>query len=160
MATVPLGGFSELDARYKQQLQLYDAYIHDAVQSNSVSPETVEKIKQTNQAIANTLDEMIALITQSKKTDGNIQVYRDELVARLHRIQKDYNGLLQNTDTLETLRRIRNQEEKEANGSLFWLIVGFLVICILVLILMIVFGQKKASADIIPISPATTAPLI
>lgn len=160
MATVPLGGFSELEARYKQQLHLYDTYIKDALQSNSVRSDTLDKIKQTNQAIAKTLDDMIGLITQSKQTDGNIHVYRDELVAKLQRIQKDYNGLLQNTDTLETLRRIRNQEEKEATGTLFWLIVGFLIVCILVLILMIVFGQKKVNADIMPTSPATTTALM
>lgn len=159
MAAVPLGGIQELEKQYTQQITEYTALVKDAVSTNDTTK--VERIKQLNQSIAMTLDQMIAIITQAKQKNGNIEVYRDELVAKLQRIQKDYNGLLQNTDTLETLRRIRNQEEKEANGSLFWLIGGFIVLCILTLLAMMFFGsQKTESATIMPMSPATTAPLI
>lgn len=155
MASVPLGGIQDLEKRYTEQMIEYNALITEG------NPAKLDKIKSLNQSIAATLDQMITIITEAKQKNGNIEVYRDELVAKLQRIQKDYNGLLQNTDTLETLRRIRNQEEKEANGSIFWLIVGFLVLCVLTLITMMIFGgQKNESADIIPTSPATTMPLI
>lgn len=159
MATVPLGGIQDLEKKYKQQMTEYNALVADSIRDNDTTK--LDKIKQLNQSIATTLDEMISIITQAKQKNGNIEIYRDELVAKLQRIQKDYNGLLQNTDTLETLRRIRNQEEKEANGSIFWLVGGFIVLCILTLLAMMFFGSQKAeSATMMPTSVATTMPLI
>jgi len=155
MASVPLGGIQDLEKRYTEQMIEYNALISEG------DPAKLERIKSLNQSIAATLDQMISIITQAKQKNGNIEIYRDELVAKLQRIQKDYNGLLQNTDTLKTLQRIRTQEEKEANGSIFWLIVGFLVLCILTLITMMIFGgQKSESADIMPTNAATTIPLM
>ena len=159
MAAVPLGGIQELEKKYKQEMIEYNGLVADAVRDGDTTK--IDKIKQLNQSIAKTLDDMISVITQAKQKNGNIEIYRDELVAKLQRIQKDYNGLLQNTDTLETLRRIRIQEEKEVNGSIFWLIGGFIVICILTLLAMMFFGSQKAeSATIMPTNVATTMPLI
>lgn len=159
MATVPLGGIQDLEKKYKQQMTEYNALVSDSIRDNDTTK--LDKIRQLNQSIATTLDEMISVITQAKQKNGNIEIYRDELIAKLQRIQKDYNGLLQNTDTLETLRRIRNQEEKEANGSIFWLVGGFIVLCILTLLAMMFFGSQKAeSATMMPTSVATTMPLI
>ena len=73
----------------------------------------------------NTLSEMLRLTEQTGRGAS-----QDELIERIMEIQRDYNGLLVATDKLETLRRIRQQQDLVANGSLRIYGLGFLIACV------------------------------
>lgn len=146
----------ELEKKYTEQHALYE----EAVRIAMANPEKadVEKIKTLNIALSKTLHDMIESLTHVKKEHGGIVVYRDELIARLRRIQKEYNGMLINTDKLETLRRIREQEEIKASGSFTTYFFMFIVSAISLVILILWKGSAIPEvAEILP-SPSELLP--
>jgi hypothetical protein len=143
--------------QYMEQLREYDSVVDQAIQTQDLSQ--LPKIRQLNAAIAKTLNKMIEDLTFLKKDTPDIKKTRDELLERLRKIQKDYSGLLANTDQLETLRRIRQQESREADRELYWYLIFFLVVALAIVMFVLFFsGQKKestaASASIPPMAPA------
>lgn len=148
----------ELKKQYAELSALYESYIKDAIETND--PTRIEKIKELNVKIAAVLDEMIRLTTEMRKESDNVNVYRDELINKLRKIQMDYNGLLENTDKLNTLRRIRETEEGRANKGLYLYLILFIGACIFVLLVILFRGQKSESATISPTVPAMAAPFI
>lgn len=148
----------ELKAKYERQLKEYDDTINLAISTQDVSK--IDSLKQMNMALSNTLNEMIEKLTFLKKDTPELVQYRDELIGRLRRIQKDYNGLLVNTDKLETLRRIRQEESGEAKRELYWYILFFLVICILIILYLMFMTQKKDITAMSATSPPMTAALV
>jgi DNA repair exonuclease SbcCD ATPase subunit len=131
----------ELKKKYAQQSALYESYIREGA-----SP---DKISALNVEIAKTLEEMIGLLAQAKGM--GIEQYRTQLVENLHRIQRDYTGLKQNTDKIETLRRIRSEEYNTAPLQRY--LIFFFAILFVILILLLFF-QRKPTAAAIPSSPA------
>lgn len=147
-----------LRVKYEQQTKEYDALIEQAMQTDDVSQ--LPRLRDMNAAIARTLNEMIEQLTFLKKDTPNIKKERDELVDRLRQIQLDYNGLLVNTDNLETLRRIRQQESTEANRELYIYVGLFLAVCLL-LVLYLMFGSYRNDTTAASASmPPTAAALV
>jgi hypothetical protein len=96
---------------------------------------------------------------QYARQDSNSEAYRDQLVEQLSRIQTDYNGLKANTDTMETLRRIRGFQDESWKSPLF-IYVALLLVAALVLVLVILFRRQKAESATMPsASPAAIPPL-
>lgn len=144
----------ELRKEYKQLLDEYDTLIAEGNVKN------YDRIKELNVRIARVLEQMLTLLARLRDSIDNTQEYRDTLVEKLKRIQLDYNGLLQTTDKLETLRRIRAQEKDDSRGLLFNYLIALAVLIGLVLLVMIVrtwFYRRSTSAS--TTSPATIAPL-
>ena len=147
----------ELKAKYERQRAEYDSLVNFAVATGEVGQ--IPKIKELNAGLAKTLNAMIEKLTFLKKDSPDIKVERDELVRKLGRIQSDYNGLLVNTDELETLRRIRQQESAEGNRWLYWYIFAFLILCLILLLYLMFHGKSEATATIasaVPMTPALT----
>jgi enoyl reductase-like protein len=139
----------ELKAKYAQQVALYESYIQEGAE--------IQKISALNIEIGKTLEEMIGILTNMKQDNGGlIQEQRNQLIEKLQRIQQDYNGLIQNTDKLETLRRIRESEQTVSTKTLQLYLIFFFVILLVILLLMLFF-QKKPIAAPIPRSPAIAA---
>ena len=128
----------ELKKKYAQQSALYESYIREGA-----SP---EKISALNMEISNTLEEMIGILAQTGLED-----YRNQLIENLHRIQRDYNGLIQNTDKIETLRRIR-REEYDTTPLKRYLFFFFAILFVILILLL--FFQRKPTAPAIPSNPA------
>jgi len=152
-----------LQNEYARLEEEYARLADDALNATSadVLNPIVETIKSTNQSIRAVLDQMLTVLAQMKEETPDISVYSDELVKRLGQIQNDYNNLKSNTDKLETLRRIRAYEESKATGSLNWYLLGFLVLCGILVVFILIFGRQR-SADAtyaMPTSPMMTAPL-
>jgi predicted nuclease with TOPRIM domain len=144
----------ELRKEYKQLLTEYDRLIAEGDVKN------YDRIKELNVQIARVLEQMLTILARVRDSINNTQEYRDTLVEKLKRIQLDYNGLLQTTDKLETLRRIRAQEKDDSRGLLFNYLIALAVLIGLVLLVMIVrtwFYRRSTSAS--TTSPATIAPL-
>lgn len=136
----------DLKGKFAEQSALYESYIREGA--------SVEKISALNVEITKTLEEMIGILTNVKQDDGGyIKDYRSQLIEKLQRIQQDYNGLVQNTDTLETLRRIRQSQQTVSIQSLQMYLIFFFAI-LLIIFLMMIFFQKKPTAAPIPRSPA------
>ena len=149
---------AQLEKKYAEQVAIYESYIKDAIRTKN--PDMIEKIKALNVSIAATLDAMIAHLATVKEETANSKMYRDDLVAKLSRIQSDYNGLQQDTDKLETLRRIREFETSNINESVFTYLVIFLIGVLVVLLIIFVKGsQKSDTAATMPSMPATAMPL-
>ena len=147
----------ELKAKYQSQSAEYDKLVESALTSRDVSQ--IPKIKELNTGLSKTLNAMIEKLTFLKKDSPNLKLERDELVKRLGQIQSDYNGLRANTDKLETLRRIRQQESSEDDRLLYWYIFAFLILSLLLLMYLVFYGKSEATAAIasaVPITPALT----
>jgi hypothetical protein len=147
----------ELKAKYQSQSSEYDKLVESAVASRDISQ--IPKIKELNAALAKTLNAMIEKLTFLKKDSPNLKLERDVLVQRLGRIQYEYSGLLANTDQLETLRRIRQQESVEGDRWLYWYISAFLLLSLILILYLVFYGKSEATAAIasaVPITPALT----
>lgn len=144
----------ELRKQYEKQVAEYESIIR------SGDPSKMERLRQLNTAIGNTLNKMIEQLTFLKKDTPNLKKERDELLERLRQIQKDYNGLLVNTDQLETLRRIRQQESGEADKQLQMYLFFFLAVCLAILLYLVFMTYKKDTTAPSASMPPTTAALV
>jgi hypothetical protein len=149
----------EVKKEYTNQLREYDRVIDTAIATGDVSQ--LPKIRQMNMDLAKTLNKMIEQVTYLKRDTPDIRRTRDELLVRLRAIQKDYNGLLVNTDQLETLRRIRQQESRESDRELYlYLLFFFLVALCIVLLVLFMSGQKKEATAASASMPPMAATLV
>ena len=115
----------DLEAKFQQQKTVYDNLVSNALETNDASPGTIEGIARAKAAMNETLSEMLQLAERTGRGAS-----QDELIERIMEIQRDYNGLLVATDKLETLRRIRQQQDLAANGNLRIYGLGFLIACV------------------------------
>lgn len=139
---------------YEQEVARYNALVDDTLANPDKLEANLVQIRAVNQRLARILDGML---TDAYGTGRTAESVRDDLVLKLHRIQRDYNGLLQNTDKLETLRRIRKGETQNWWGSLSIYILAFLVIAGITVLLTMFSRQKVATIPTTPMS-ATASP--
>jgi hypothetical protein len=144
----------ELRARYDRQSKAYDELVASTLANPQTASENVKDITALAADMGKTLDEMLTLIVQNSEAT---QEQRDELLQKLTKIQRDYNGLVQNTDKLETLRRIRAFEDTSWKRTLYiWLMV-FCAVVVLIVVLMFV---RKKSVNAPTINPVPEIPRI
>jgi hypothetical protein len=136
---------------YEQEVARYNALVDDTLANPQKLDTNLAEIRAINQRLAHILDQML---TDAHNTRGTPAGVRDELIEKLQRIQRDYNGLLQNTDKLETLRRIRKGETENWWGSLGLYLLTFLILAT-VAVFVIMFKRQKV--DAIPTAPMSTA---
>lgn len=149
----------ETKKQYTQQLQEYDRVVDEAIQTQDLTK--LPKIKDLNAGIAKTLNKMIEELTFLKKDTPDIKKTRDELLERLRKIQRDYTGLLEDTDQLETLRRIRQQESREADRQLYMYLIFFLLVALAIVLFVLFFsGQRKDATAASASMPPTAAALV
>ena len=141
----------ELKTDYDAKSKEYKTLIDEAVASGST--QTMDKIRKLNVELASLLEQMISTVSPGR----SIESARDELVGRLRRIQMDYNGLLQTTDELETLRRIRAQEEGGFLRVFYWHLIALGVLFVGVLGVML-YMRRQTSTETTA-SPTTSADL-
>lgn len=147
-----------MDELYKQQYAVYEDLVQQALRETNPQKKAVliEKLKTTNLQLSQTMNELLSSLSSTRKETAQVQMYRDQLMDVLRRIQKDYNGLLQNTDQLETLRRIRAYETEKYTTSMHLYLVGlFLLAIAFVLILLFRGGQKADTSMMTAASPPT-----
>jgi uncharacterized coiled-coil DUF342 family protein len=145
---------NELRKTYERQVTEYEEIIRSGDSSKT------ERLEELNTAIGKTLNEMIERLTFLKKETPDIKKERDELLDRLRQIQKDYNGLLVNTDQLETLRRIRQQENGEADRQLRMYLFFFLAVCLIIFLYLLFMTQRKETTAPSASIPPTTAAFV
>lgn len=149
----------DLRKKYLTTSAEYDAAVQQALATNDASG--VARIRQLNTDVSKLLDQMIQQLTFAKKETPMLIQERDRLVERLRRIQMDYNGLRVNTDTLETLRRIREQESGSYTQQLYRYLLFFFIVCvgILFMLLFVKKGSQSESTASSAATPRMTPPL-
>ena len=147
--SVPTQTFDELQTRYRTQVADYERVIEDSLQRND--PSSLPGLRTKSEEIQATLNQMIENVTYLKKDTLNIRTERDALLEKLRRIQQDYSAMLVNTDDLETLRRIRQQENGEARRELLLYLFAFLFVCCMLMVYLVYTGWNT------PTSPTTAA---
>jgi hypothetical protein len=112
-----------------------------------------------SEGIQTTLNKMIENLTYLKKDTPDIRAERDALLETLRRIQLDYSAMLVNTDDLETLRRIRQQENGEAKRLLFWYMMALIFVAVMLLVYIVYVGRKTPSSATATPTPMMSPPL-
>lgn len=147
-----------LDATYQQQVAAYEAAMNASIQQNDAS--RLPELRTMSEGIQATLNNMIENLTYLKKDTPDITLERDALLETLRRIQRDYSAMLVNTDDLETLRRIREQEGGEARRILLLYLAAFLFVTCMLLVYLMFTGRNtptSATTAAMPtMSPALT----
>jgi hypothetical protein len=146
----------ELRKAHEAQLKEYKTIVDLAILDHDVSK--LPQIKAMNITLSNRLDSMIAQLTLMKN-NSSAEDELKQLISTLGTIQRDYAGLIKDTDTLETLRRIRQQEDVSAKRELYWYLIAFVFIAILLIVYLIFYGKSAATAAIastVPSSPNLT----
>lgn len=139
---------------YEQEVARYNALVDDTLDHPEKLDTNLAEIRAINQRLAHILDQML---TDAHNTRGTPAGVRDELIEKLRRIQRDYNGLLQNTDRMETLRRIRKGETENWWGSLSVYLLAFLVLAVITVFVLMFKRQKVEAIPTAPMS-ATAIP--
>jgi hypothetical protein len=130
-----------LKAKYATQLAQYNTLSSQAIQAEDTSQ--IPKLREMNIAIAGTLNEMIEKLTFLKDNTPDIKQERNTLIQKLGQIQRDYSGLIAATDTLETLRRIRQQATYDADYQLRLYLLFFLLLALCIVFYVMFMAQKK-----------------
>jgi hypothetical protein len=146
----------ELRAAHEKQLVDYKNMIDRAIENRDATK--LPDIRATNQALSDRLEVMIGQLTLMKN-NSSAEVEVQKLLVILRKIQQDYTNLVKDTDTLETLRRIRQQEDVSAKRELYWYLIIFVFIAILLIAYLIFYGKSAATAAIastVPSSPNLT----
>jgi hypothetical protein len=113
-----------------------------------------------NIAIAATLNEMIENLTFLKQNTPDIKQERDKFIQKLGQIQRDYNGLIEATDTLETLRRIRQQASNDADSQLQLYLLFFLLLAFCIVFYILFMAQRKDTTAASARTPPMMAALV
>lgn len=145
-----------LRTAHQNQLNEYEALIKTAIANRDSTK--LQDIRTMNNALTARLNTMIQQLV-TMKNNYSAEDELEALLADLRQIQRDYNGLIKETDTLETLRRIRQQEDVSIKRELYWYLIVFVFIAILFIGYLIFYGKRAATAPIantVPSSPNLT----
>jgi len=145
-----------LRTAHQNQLNEYETLIKTAITNRDSSK--LQDIRTMNNALTARLNTMIQQLV-TMKNNYSAEDELEALLADLRQIQRDYNGLIKETDTLETLRRIRQQEDVSVKRELYWYLIIFVFVAILFLGYLLFYGKRAATAPIantVPSSPNLT----
>lgn len=144
-----------MDPRFQTLAAQYEALANEALSNPAKMQGNIEKMKTINTEMAAILDSTIHEMTASGPS-GDLTRQRDELIEKLVRIQRDYNGLLTNTDKLETLRRIRGFQETDWKSKLRIYIIALAVLAVVLALFVLFRRQKTLSTAMAPMSATST----
>ena len=147
-----------LRSEYTTLTTQYNALIDEAIRDSSKVTTNFPKIVQVAQARSSLVDRMLQQIAMANQDSVEIQRLRDELVVTLQRIQRDYNGLQQNTDKMQTLRRIRSFQDESWKSTLILYVTAFLVLALIVFFV-VLFARQRDSTKTSPSAATMSAPL-
>lgn len=144
----------DLHRQYMDKIRVYETTLRSALATNNTSK--VPQLQKLNQELNQLLDKLLREMNTSPQ---KIRVKREELVSTLTRIQRDYNGLKNNTDTLELLRMIREGETGATKKEFQFYLGLFFALCVGILAMVFFGGQMKLATAASATTPARTAPL-
>lgn len=147
---------ADYKTQYAQLNSQYIALINEILASPSTASAKVPQVTALAAKIAKLLDDAAKDLALVPNTSENVEAERAELVRRLQQIQRDYSGLIQNTDKVETLRRIRAYQDESWRPTFAFHLLAFFVL-VIILLLVVVFLRQRENAATSPMS-ATIRP--
>jgi hypothetical protein len=139
-------------ALYAQYMQL----IEEGLANPARAAEKVPQVMAVATQIATVLDEAAKDLALVPSPSEAIIAEQQKLTERLQQIQRDYNGLAQNADKVETLRRIRAYQDESWRPTFAFHLIAFFVLAI-ILFLVVLFMRQRENVTTSPMS-ATMRP--
>jgi hypothetical protein len=149
---------TDLRSQYRAKIAEYDALLASSLAANDVSK--LPAIRALNTEISQILERILTEVSQGSADARSFKEDRGELVTTLNRIQRDYNGLVENTDSLELLRRIREGNTSAPRREFEMYLVAFLLACLGILAMVFFGGQKIDATSMSATTPPNMAPLV
>jgi len=148
----------ELRAQYNAQLAMYDGLIDKSLETDDVTQ--IPKLRAMNVKLGRTINDIMDKLTFLKTTTPDVAKERDEVIKTLGRIQQDYSGLLVATDSLETVRRIRQQVKHDADRELRTYLIWFFLLALCIVFYLLFMTQRKDSTAPSARTPPMMAALV
>ena len=110
------GQMADLETKYQAAKADYDTKVSAAIKLTTAAEiaKAMVGVLAAKQKMIDILNQMVAITTQVPNAD--LDKKRQELLNRLHDLERQYNLLSTSDDQLETLRRIREREEEKFEG--------------------------------------------
>jgi chromosome segregation ATPase len=142
----------ELEQRYQTLHANYERLIA------SGDATAVSQIESLNKQLSDVIAQMLQKVADVKDGSENIEKYRADLLQKLVRIQHDHNSLATTHDKIETLRRIRNDQQANFDGAFFGYAVGLFISCVILFFVILFKGGQRAAANPAMASSAMMTP--
>jgi hypothetical protein len=110
------GQLADLETQYQAAKADYDTKVAAALAMTTGTDvnTALTGVLAAKQKMMDILNQMVAITTQVPNT--NLDSKRQELLDRLHDLERQYNLLSASDDQLKTLQRIRDREEEKFEG--------------------------------------------
>ena len=143
-----------LERDYKTKRAEYDRLI--ALNN----PVNLTQIQFLNGQLSVILHSMLEEVTKVRGDANKLNLYRDDLMKKLVKIQNDSSILLKQKDQYETLRSLRMYEQTKFDKRLFWYLLLLAIITLIFIIVLIWKGGYKLPTMPTTTSSATTIPAL
>lgn len=151
------GLYIQLKTQFDTKKAAYDALVISASRSTTPTDEDINQLRTMNRELLTILEKTIQALS-TFQTDDIGSVNR-ELTATLNDLERQYSILSENSDKVETLRRIREFEETKKGGNVGIYMVALLVMALAVLVSMVFFQRTNAPATAATVRPPSMANL-
>jgi uncharacterized protein with PQ loop repeat len=151
------GSYNQTRAQFDAKKAEYDALVTSLSTSTNPTAEDITRLRNLNREAFALLEQAIQALSTSQV--ANMTAVNQELSEMLARIDRQYNILVENSDRLEALRRIREFEEVKSNGSVNLFMILLLVFSLALLVIMMFSQRMNATSPTAPASPMMTANL-
>jgi hypothetical protein len=148
------GSYNQLRAQFDVKKREYDALIASLSVSTNPSAEDITRLRNLNREAFALLEQTIRALSSSQV--ANMTAVNTELSAALARIDRQYNILVENSDRLEALKRIREYEQVKADGSINVYMTLLLIVALALLVIMMFSQPMNPTIASAPASPAIT----
>jgi hypothetical protein len=143
-----------LERDYKTKRAEYDRLI--ALNN----PVNLTQIQFLNGQLSVILHSMLEEVTKVRGDANKLNLYRDDLMKKLVKIQNESSILLKQKDQYETLRSLRMYEQTKFDKRLFWYLLLLAIITLIFIIVLIWKGGYKLPTMPTTTSSATTIPAL
>jgi hypothetical protein len=124
------------------------------------NPTNLPQIQRLNSELSEILHRMLEEVAKVRGDANKLNPYRDELMRKLVKIQKDSSILLKQKDQYETLRSLRMHEQVKFDKRLFWYLLLLAIVTLIFIIVLIWKGGYKLPTMPTTTSSATTMPAL
>ncbi len=148
------GSYNQLRAQFDVKKREYDALIASLSTSTNPSAEDITRLRNLNREAFALLEQTIRALSSSQV--ANMTAVNAELTEALARIDRQYNILVENSDRLEALKRIREYEQVKADGSVNVFMILLIILAVALLVIMVFSQRTNPTIASAPASPAMT----
>jgi len=121
-------------------------------------PTKLPDIQALNLHISRILHSMLEEVAKVRGSADKLNLYRDELMRKLVKIQNESSILLKQKDQYETLRALQAHEQTKFDETLFWYLISLGIVTIIFIVVLLWKGGYKLPTMPTTTSSATTIP--